>query len=318
MDRSILKRAARRAKAALRAPIDAAKRGLRRRQLSGRLQHVDRDTLVQDLEALALPDGAVLLVHSALKQLGFVEGGPASVIAALTEVVVKRRGGTLALPTFSIDGTMYKTMASGRAFDVRTTPCNLGAIPETFRRTPDVRRSVHPTHSFAALGDKADWIVRDHHRCGSNFGTDSPMARIMQAGGFLAGLGTDLGPVTFYHCLEDIEPDFPRPVYAPGAPFSIACRDWNGALHMLALRAHAPDLSQTRIDRPDSQAIRAFITRHLETHAGLEWFPIGQGRGWIVPMPAMYAACRDLMRKGITIYTTAAELDGQAPSLPAD
>jgi aminoglycoside N3'-acetyltransferase len=272
------------------------------------MAHVSRTALVDDLEALGLDEGPVLLVHSSLKRLGFVEDGPRAVVEALIEVVVRRRDGTLAMPCFSIQDSMRATLASGRSFDVRSTPCTLGAIPEAFRRHPGVLRSVHPTHSIAAMGPLADRIVRDHHRCASSFGKDSPMVRIMESGGLLAGLGTDLGPVTFYHCLEDLEGDFPLDVYGAEPPLRVTCLDRHGIPHDLELHAHAPERSSTRIDRQESRAIREFFTAALEKNAGLRWFAIGQGRGWIVPMPDMYAECARLMRAGVTIYTTASEL----------
>lgn len=296
------------AKAIMRKPVQRMRQILRQRDLKTNLKSVSRDQLTQDLETLNLPRGAVVLVHSALKQLGYVEGGPQTVIDALSTVVIERRGGTLVLPTFSIEGTMVNTLSLGRPFDVAATPSNLGAIPEIFRRTKGVRRSVHPTHSFAALGDKADWIVGEHHLCGSNFGPGSPMARVLEAGGHLMGLGTTLGPVTFYHCLEDIEPNFPRPVYAADRLFEIECRDGGGNWHRLRLPAHAPEYSATRIDRPESTAIRAFVTKELEQYANLKWFSIGSGKGWVIPAQDMYAELRRMMQAGITIYTTDAEL----------
>jgi aminoglycoside 3-N-acetyltransferase len=292
-----------RIKAPLRRVVHALRRVWRRQELARTLPPVARAELVRQLDGLVLPDRPVLLAHSSLKQLGFVEGGADGVVDALIEAIVTRRGGTLVLPSFSIEGSMLNSLAAGTTFDVRTTPCNLGAIPEAFRRRPGVRRSLHPTHSFAALGPRAEWIVADHHRCGSSFGKGSPMMRAMEAGGVLAGLGTHLGTVTFYHCLEDAEPDFPLPVYAAGGPFAVRCLDWNGEAHVLRLPAHDPEVARTRIDHKAGEGIRAFFQAELERHAGLSWFAIGHGRGWMVPLAAMYRECLRLMRAGITIYS---------------
>lgn len=282
---------------------------LREHQLRRNLDSVGCDVLIRDLEALKLPQGAVLLVHSSLKSLGFVEGGPQIVVQALDEVIVRRRGGTLVMPMFSIAGTMHATLAAGEVFDVRSTPSNLGAIPEAFRVYPGVRRSVHPTHSFGALGEKAEWIVKDHHLAGTSFGDSTPMVRAMEAGGWIAGLGTELGTVTFYHCLEDRERGFPVRVYSPDSPFKVECIDWDGVSHMLELPAHDSDVSRTRIDRPENDVIRSFFTRRFESEAGLEWINIGQGRGWYMPLQTMYAECRRVLRAGITIYTTPESLE---------
>lgn len=302
---------AERIKAPLRPMVHALRRVWRRRELARTLPPVTRATLVRQLDALDLPARPVLLVHTSLKQLGFVEGGADGVVDALIEAVVTRRGGTLVLPAFSIDGSMENSLASGAAFDVRSTPSNLGAIPEAFRRRPGVLRSIHPTHSFAALGPRAEWIVAEHHRCGTSFGEGSPMVRAMQADARLAGLGTNLGNVTFYHCLEDLEPDFPLAVYTKESPYLVQCIGWNGETYAWQLPAHDAAVSRTRIDHRESTAIRAFFQTALEQHAGLQWFTIGHGRGWLVPMRAMYDECVRLMRSSITIYSTEADLARQ-------
>ncbi len=286
----------------LKPPLDAMGRLLRRRELAGELEHVSREALLRDLDAVDVPRDAIVLVHSSLKALGFVDGGPEAVVDALVERFAG--SGTLALPTFSIDGTMRNTFASGRVFDVRSTPCNLGAIPEVFRKRAGVVRSVHPTHSIAALGPDAAWLVADHHRAGTSFGTDTPMARMLERGGYLMGIGTGLGTVTFYHCLEDLREDFPLNPYSDDSPFAVTCIDHDGVSHTLSLPAHSPALSKTRIDRPENSAIRDHFTACLERNAGLSWFDIGQSRGWVVSLPAMYAECCRLMESGVTIYST--------------
>ena len=144
--------------------------------------------------------------------------------------------------------------------------------------------------------------------CGSSFGEGSPMVRIMETGGFLAGLGTNLGRVTFYHCLEDLETDFPLQVYSADSPFRVTCLDWHGMSRQLKLAAHSPDRAKTRIDREENQAIRALFTEYLEENAGLRWFSIGRGRGWIVGMRDMYRECARLMHDGVTIYSTNVDL----------
>jgi aminoglycoside N3'-acetyltransferase len=294
-------------KAPLRPLVRAIRARLRRQELARTLAPVTPASLASQLDALALPEAPVFVAHTAMKRLGFVEGGAEGVVDALVDAIVTRRRGTLMLPSFSIDGSMQATLAqAGRVFDVRTTPSNLGAIPEAFRRRPGVHRSIHPTHSFAALGPRAEWLTEAHHQ-GPSFGPQSPMMRARDAGGVLAGLGTHLGTVTFYHCLEDCEPDFPISVYAETGRYAAPSIGWGGERHDLMLPAHAPAIAATRIDHRAGEGIRAFFQQQLEREAGLAWFPIGHGRGWHVPMPAMYAECRRLMRAGITIYSAPPE-----------
>lgn len=266
--------------------------------------------LVDDLAGLPVRPGAVVLVHSSLKALGYVQGGPDAVVGALVEVFVERNAGTVILPTFSIDGSMYRTLTSGRVFDVNATPSNLGAIPEAFRCHPEARRSLHPTHSLAAIGHDAAPLVDGHHRCGSSFGQGSPMAEMLAAGGYLLGLGTGVGHVTFYHCLEEIEDDFPVNVFTPDSPIVADCRGHDGKIHRLQVNAHDGAVASTRIDRPENMAIRRFFQDRFERHAGLSWHPVGEATSWLIEAARLYDEAKRLMQAGVTIYSCAADLAG--------
>jgi len=286
----------------LKPPLDALTRVLRKRQLSSELTHVTAASLQRDIAASPLPKGASVLVHTSLKAIGFVEGGAEAVVDALIKSVVEDGGGNLMLPTYSIDGTMCNTLSSGRVFDVLNTPSNLGAIPEAFRRRDGVRRSVHPSHSFSAMGPDAAWLTADHHLAGTNFGANTPMVRLMERGGYLMGIGTHLGTVTFYHCLEDVVENFPLAAYSDDSPFDVECLDWEGHSHHLRLPGHAPANVATRIDRPENQALRDLYTRRLEANAGLRWFPIGTTRGWVIALDDMYRECLKLLDEGLSVY----------------
>lgn len=283
--------------------LDRVRSIVRKGQLKSELSRITKAELVRDLEQMPLGVKAAVLVHSSLKNLGYVEGGPNTVIEALIQVVVDKNAGTLVFPTFSINGTMYNSLANPEIFDVRETKSNLGAIPESFRKFPGAIRSVHPTHSFAAIGQEAEWFVKDHHLCGSTFGVGSPMQKLMERDGMLVGLGTNIGNVTFYHCLEDCNPGFPVDVYSDDSPFSVDCVDWDGCKHQLSLPAHKPGISRHRIDHKDSQALRAFYEERFRAKAGLSFTPVGSTRAWSVSMRSIYQETENLMKAGITIYS---------------
>lgn len=97
-----------------------------------------KSDLIRDLRALGIKENDTVLVHSSLSALGFIEGGAETVIEALKEIITE--GGNLLFPTLS-----YATVnLDNLNFDVRNTPCCVGIIPETFRKQPDVIRSIRP------------------------------------------------------------------------------------------------------------------------------------------------------------------------------
>ena len=90
--------------------------------------------MVDQLLALGVRRGGVLLVHSAFSAIRPVEGGPLGLIGALREAVGP--GGTVVMPT----------MTDGEAvFDPKSTPSvGMGITAELFWRQPGVLRSGHP------------------------------------------------------------------------------------------------------------------------------------------------------------------------------
>jgi len=121
-------------------------------------------------EAVGLPKGGTVLVHSSLSAFGYVDGGAATVIDALREAIGP--DGALAMPTLSCSWV-------GRPpFDAATTPSRVGAITEVFRQMPGVLRSRHPSHSVAALGPRAAEIVATHDPERPVFAPESPWEKL--------------------------------------------------------------------------------------------------------------------------------------------
>ncbi len=265
---------------------------------------ISRDEIRADLQALPLPSGTVVFVHSSMSRLGYVEGGAATIAAVLYEVIIRDRNGTLAVPTFTMTGGMADTLRSGGVFDLRTTPSGTGRITEIIRQHPGAVRSLHPTHSVAALGPRAEWLTEAHHRDTHSFGAISPFVRLIEADGFVLGLGIDLGPVTFVHTVEDLS-DFPIPVYTDDSPISAVCRNGQGRAVEVKVMAHDPAASGTRIDRPNGTAIRSYMTAVFEKFGNLRWYKIGDGKMWLISARRYYECLEQLKERGITIYATA-------------
>jgi aminoglycoside 3-N-acetyltransferase len=158
---------------------------------------VTRGDIVAGLRRLGLSAGAGVMVHSSLKSFGRVAGGPGTVIEALMEVITPE--GTLMMPSFN-HGRAFGEGAAGY-FDPRTTPTTNGAIPDAFWRMPDVCRSLHPTHAFAAWGRSARRYTRFHHRT-LTCGPDSPLGLVGREGGYGLLLGVDYRVNTFHHVVE--------------------------------------------------------------------------------------------------------------------
>lgn len=149
-----------------------------------------RAEVVAGLRALGLAAGDRVLVHSSLSALGRVDGGADTVIDALLEAVGPE--GLVAVPTF----------AGSQPFDRRTTPTALGCIAEAFWRWPGAVRSLHPTHSVAAIGKGAEALVAGHEQAPTAYGEGTPYYRLATEGGKILLLGVDQDRNTTLHTAE--------------------------------------------------------------------------------------------------------------------
>lgn len=171
-------------------------------------------SLAADLAALGVQPGMVLVVHSSLKSLGWVNGGPVAVILALEQVLGPE--GTLVMPTHTADlsdpanwvappvpASWWETIrASMPAYDRALTPTfRMGVIPETFRKQTGVQRSANPDASFAAWGKHAQRIIADHALF-PLFGERSPLARVYDLEGWVLLLGVGHDKNTSLHIAE--------------------------------------------------------------------------------------------------------------------
>ncbi len=149
----------------------------------------------------AISEGSWVLLHSAMGQLGHVVGGADAVIDAFLELVGP--SGTLLAPTLTGDETLGPEKPP--VFDPVASACWTGRIPETLRARPGAVRSLHPTHSVAALGADAEALTRDHIDSMTPCDELSPYGKLAQDDrGLIVLLGVDQESNTTMHHVEEM------------------------------------------------------------------------------------------------------------------
>ena len=173
-----------------------------------------RESLAHQVRELGVNRGDVLLVHSSLRSLGWVNGGAEAVVFALLDVLGDT--GTLVVPTQSSDNSdptnwqrppvleewkpiIRETMLP---YDPRTTRTRLmGVIAETVRTWPGAVRSGHPQTSFAAVGPQAETLMAGH-ALDCALGERSPLAKLEAAHAQVLLLGVGYDSCTGFHLAE--------------------------------------------------------------------------------------------------------------------
>jgi aminoglycoside N3'-acetyltransferase len=150
--------------------------------------------LRQRLIDLGVTPGRTLWVQSSWNEFYNVPMRPSEVIGLLRDLLGPN--GTLAMPAFPIDQDPTKI------FLVDKAPVYTGLLCEVFRRTPEVRRSIHLGSSVCAIGPNAEFLIKDHHLTAMPWGKDSPFCRLMDVDARMLGLGAGFNFVTPLHAVE--------------------------------------------------------------------------------------------------------------------
>ena len=183
-------------------------------------QIVLKEDVKEALEKAGVKKGQSIMVHTSLRSLGFVCGGPQIIIEALLESVGEE--GTIMMPTQSwknLDPQMgvhweepkewWQTIRDNwPAYDKDITPTNtMGAVAEMFRKWPGALRSDHPARSVAAWGKNAEYLTKDHD-LSNIFGEGSPIAKLYELDGYVLQIGVGYDKNTSIH-LADGRAEYP-------------------------------------------------------------------------------------------------------------
>ncbi len=171
-----------------------------------------KEKLMASLQDAGVDAERDLLVHSSMSKIGYVEDGPATVVAALQASLHK--SSTLLMPTSPVVKLQAKHDLA--LFDVANTPSKMGAITEYFRANVASHRSLHPLEPVAAYGPRAAEYTALHHTDSTCYGANSPWRKHMDFEGQILYIGTTLiNSGTSLHAVEDAigHENFKFPIY---------------------------------------------------------------------------------------------------------
>lgn len=153
-----------------------------------------------------------VMIHSSLPEIGNIK---LRYVTDNLKASLLEKGKTVLCPAIPVKGSTLDYLKSIKEFDVRSAPNAMGTISRFYGRQDGARRSLSPTHSVIAFGDKAEYYTKDHHLSETPFSENSPYFKLFLSGGKILMFGAALNHMTFAHVLEDMigEKDYPVPVY---------------------------------------------------------------------------------------------------------
>lgn len=154
---------------------------------------VSRDKIVEQLKALGIRSGDVVMTHASMRRVGPIEGGAKSLVDAQLQAV-------------GAEGTLLMVLGADEdePFDPDRTPVDIedmGVLAEVFRTYLRVQVSDHPADRFGAIGRHAHDLLgpmplHDYH------GPGSPLERFCRLQGRVLRLGANPDTVTLTHYAE--------------------------------------------------------------------------------------------------------------------
>ena len=250
----------------------------------------------------------MLFVHSSLSSIGNVEAGAETVIESLRAAVGVQ--GAILMPVYGTAEAALKASRDGQPVDLRTERSQTGKISEAFRRMSGVLRSSHPFSSVCALGAKADYLTNAHHADERICHRDSPLARFLELDGKVVGLGVSLGPVSFYHVLEDTWDGFPFNTYQEAPELTYIDVEGNQVTRRVAY--YNRDLAARRIDSDGGLSVKRFMTEHFKKKGLLHTFRYGSADSWWFSAREVFEELKTLANSGLTIYAHTEREDAKA------
>lgn len=194
-------------------------------------QLITKSRLVTHLRQLGVRPAQVIMVHASIKAIGWIVGGPDTVLHALLDILTPE--GTLMMYVsweewervlvhgldHLPDEQRHAYLEECPPFDPATSRANRqwSILTENLRTWPGACRSNHPTASVVAVGAHAQWLTADHPLA-YGYGRGSPFGKLCEAGGYVLLLGAPFSAITLLHHAEHLARVANKPIVRNRVP----------------------------------------------------------------------------------------------------
>ena len=159
-----------------------------------------KQDIQNQLSDMKAPRDSVVLMHSSLRLVGPVEGGPRGLLDALIDYFTSQ-GGLFCVPTHTWDN-----LRKDITLDMSDPHTCLGALPDLAAADPRGVRSQNPTHSMVVFGprERALAFITDDATVCSGTAPESCYGKLYSMGGRVLLVGVAHNKNTYLHCVDEI------------------------------------------------------------------------------------------------------------------
>lgn len=268
------------------------KRDLQKSAKNKKIKTISKNEIKGLLEGFDI--NSDIFLHTSLRKIGFeIEGGK-DFISELMLDITKKNNKTLLVSALPFRTTMMEFLENTSCVDFRTAPNEMGAVNNLIMKNSNAIRSLHPTHSVVAIGEKAEEYCNNHHNDNTPFGVHSPYYKLLENKAKILLFGVDLDSLTFTHVIEDMLGEFfPVQVYAE-KDYKLKVINFDGDEIEVTTKCHSPKISGLR----KCESIRNYL---VEGNA-MQIKKLGMSELSVIdPIGYIRVVC-ELLLKGISIY----------------
>lgn len=156
--------------------------------------------IISQLKDMNAPQDSIVIMHSSLRAIGAVEGGPECLLHTLIEYFTEK-GGLFCVPTHTWHN-LSKEITLGMAGD---DTCN-GAFSTIALQSKLGVRSENPTHSLVVFGDKekAMDFIKDEPFVQSATAPEGCYGKLFSHDGYVLLVGVAQNRNTYLHAVDEL------------------------------------------------------------------------------------------------------------------
>jgi len=161
-----------------------------------------KESLITDFKNCGINPNGTLLVHSSVKSVGECENRGDTILDAFIEYM---KDGLLIFPTHTWMEVGWKVdeYPQNKIYDPLTSASCVGVLTNLFLKRDGVVRSLHPTHSVAAIGKDAVDFTSGEELTRTPCSREGCYGKLYDRKAQILFMGCDLTANTFLHGVEE-------------------------------------------------------------------------------------------------------------------